>query len=64
MASGTGTIQTTAWAPLWVRDLANVLGQDESAMRNFLYKAGKLGYLTPIVKDRFSSQKRSTLIHV
>ncbi|HDR0612469.1 selenocysteine-specific translation elongation factor [Pasteurella multocida] len=39
--------------PLWVRDLANVLGQDESAMRNFLYKAGKLGYLTPIVKDRF-----------
>lgn len=23
-----------------MRDLANVLGQDESAMRNFLYKAG------------------------
>ena len=22
-------------------------------MRNFLYKAGKLGYLMPIVKDRF-----------
>ena len=22
-------------------------------MRNFMYKAGKLGYLTPIVKDRF-----------
>ena len=22
-------------------------------MRNFLYKAGKLGYLTAVVKDRF-----------
>ncbi len=22
-------------------------------MRNFMYKAEKLGYLTPIVKDRF-----------
>ncbi|MGC6407697.1 selenocysteine-specific translation elongation factor [Bisgaard Taxon 45] len=39
--------------PLWVRDLAKVLGLDETTMRNFLYKAGKLGYLTPIVKDRF-----------
>ncbi len=38
---------------LWVRDLADKLGQTESDMRNFLYKAGKLGYLTPIVKDRF-----------
>ncbi|TYB28967.1 selenocysteine-specific translation elongation factor [Aggregatibacter actinomycetemcomitans] len=38
---------------LWVRDLANVLGQEENAMRNFLYKAGKLGYLTAVVKDRF-----------
>lgn len=39
--------------PLWVRDLANMLTQDEGAMRNFLYKAGKLGYLTAVVKDRF-----------
>ncbi|URL01846.1 selenocysteine-specific translation elongation factor [Avibacterium sp. 21-595] len=38
---------------LWVRDLANLLDLDESTMRNFLYKAGKLGYLTPIVRDRF-----------
>ncbi|WP_101776409.1 selenocysteine-specific translation elongation factor [Pasteurella oralis] len=38
---------------LWVRDLAAVLAQEETVMRNFLYKAGKLGYLTPIVKDRF-----------
>ncbi|UDW83250.1 selenocysteine-specific translation elongation factor [Pasteurella canis] len=38
---------------LWVRDLANVLEQEETTMRTFLYKAGKLGYLTPIVKDRF-----------
>ncbi|PJG83272.1 selenocysteine-specific translation elongation factor [Caviibacterium pharyngocola] len=38
---------------LWVRDLADSLGQEENAMRNFLYKAGKLGYLTAVVKDRF-----------
>ena len=38
---------------LWVRDLAKELSRDENEMRNFLYKAGKLGYLTPIVKDRF-----------
>ncbi|MFZ7236492.1 selenocysteine-specific translation elongation factor [Avibacterium gallinarum] len=38
---------------LWVRDLANLLELEESEMRNFLYKAGKLGYLTPIVRDRF-----------
>ncbi|TDQ57699.1 selenocysteine-specific translation elongation factor SelB [Mesocricetibacter intestinalis] len=38
---------------LWVRDLAALLGKEEALMRNFLYKAGKLGYLIPIVKDRF-----------
>ncbi|OOF77519.1 selenocysteine-specific translation elongation factor [Rodentibacter caecimuris] len=38
---------------VWVRDMANALGTDENSMRNFMYKAGKLGYLTPIVKDRF-----------
>lgn len=37
----------------WVRDLATILSVEETTMRNFLYKAGKLGYLTPIVKDRF-----------
>ncbi|WP_443091073.1 selenocysteine-specific translation elongation factor [Basfia succiniciproducens] len=39
--------------PLWVRDLAQNLGFDETLMRNFLYKAGKLGFLTAVVKDRF-----------
>lgn len=38
---------------LWVRDIANHLDVDETEMRNLLYKAGKLGYLIPIVKDRF-----------
>ena len=30
---------------IWVRDMATALAQDESVMRNFMYKAGKLGYL-------------------
>ncbi|OOF43865.1 selenocysteine-specific translation elongation factor [Rodentibacter rarus] len=38
---------------IWVRDMAKALGLDEGEMRNFMYKAGKLGYLTPIIKDRF-----------
>ncbi|WP_373819147.1 selenocysteine-specific translation elongation factor [Glaesserella sp.] len=38
---------------LWVRDIATALSVDETHMRNLLYKAGKLGYLVPIVKDRF-----------
>ncbi|MDH2998315.1 selenocysteine-specific translation elongation factor [Pasteurellaceae bacterium LFhippo2] len=38
---------------LWVRDIASELSVDETQMRNLLYKAGKLGYLVPIVKDRF-----------
>ncbi|OOH89070.1 selenocysteine-specific translation elongation factor [Pasteurellaceae bacterium 15-036681] len=38
---------------LWVRDIASELSIDETQMRNLLYKAGKLGYLVPIVKDRF-----------
>lgn len=38
---------------LWVRDIASELSVDETEMRNLLYKAGKLGYLVPIVKDRF-----------
>lgn len=37
----------------WVRDIANSLQIDEAQMRQFLYKAGKLGYLIPIVRDRF-----------
>lgn len=38
---------------LWVRDIASELSVEEQEMRNLLYKAGKLGYLVPIVKDRF-----------
>lgn len=38
---------------IWVRDMAKALVFDEEPMRNFMYKAGKLGYLTPVVKDRF-----------
>lgn len=38
---------------LWVRDIATQLCADETLIRNLLYKAGKLGYLVPIVKDRF-----------
>ncbi|QIM67616.1 selenocysteine-specific translation elongation factor [Mannheimia granulomatis] len=38
---------------LWVRDIASSLSVDETKMRNLLYKAGKLGYLIPIVRDRF-----------
>ena len=38
---------------LWVRDIASELSVDETQMRNLLYKAGKLGYVVPIVKDRF-----------
>ena len=28
---------------IWVRDMATALAQDESVMRNFMYKAGKIG---------------------
>ena len=43
---------------LWVRDIASELCCDETEMRNLLYKAGKLGYLIPIVKDRFLLSER------
>ena len=43
---------------LWVRDIATELCCDETEMRNLLYKAGKLGYLIPIVKDRFLLSER------
>lgn len=47
------TFESQKGQPLWVRDLATQFDIDEKIMRQFLYKAGKLGYLTPIVKDRF-----------
>lgn len=45
---------------LWVRDIASELSIDETEMRNLLYKAGKLGYLVPIVKDRFLLHEQIT----
>lgn len=45
---------------LWVRDIAVKLSVEESTMRNLLYKAGKLGYLVPIVKDRFLTFEQTT----
>lgn len=46
---------------LWVRDIASELVIDEQVMRNLLYKAGKLGYLAPIVKDRFLTFEQISL---
>lgn len=43
----------TTTQALWVREVAQALSLDETFTRNLLYKAGKLGYLIPIVKDRF-----------
>lgn len=43
---------------LWVREIAQALSQDETAIRNLLYKAGKLGYVMPIVKDRFLTSEQ------
>lgn len=45
---------------LWVRDIAATLMIDETQMRNLLYKAGKLGYVIPIVKDRFLLNEQIT----
>ncbi|MFC0322144.1 selenocysteine-specific translation elongation factor [Gallibacterium melopsittaci] len=43
--------------PIWVRDMATTLAIDEDEMRRFMYKAGKMGLLMPIVKDRFFRQE-------
>lgn len=43
---------------LWVREVAQALSMDETAIRNLLYKAGKLGYVMPIVKDRFLTSEQ------
>ena len=43
-----------------MRDIATELSVDETEMRNLLYKAGKLGYLIPIVKDRFLLSEQIT----
>ena len=39
---------------IWVRDMANTLGYEENLMRNFMYKAGKLGFLTAVERPFLS----------
>ncbi|MGY6773364.1 selenocysteine-specific translation elongation factor [Gallibacterium sp. ZY190522] len=48
---------TKTTQPIWVRDMAKILSLDEQEMRCFMYKAGKMGLLIPIVKDRFFRQQ-------
>ncbi|QDY40449.1 selenocysteine-specific translation elongation factor [Candidatus Pantoea soli] len=39
--------------PLWVRDIATALQQDEETIRSLLLTAARLGHLTAIVRDRY-----------
>lgn len=39
--------------PLWVRDIANQLGEDEERIRQLLLTAAQLGHVTAIVRDRY-----------
>lgn len=39
--------------PLWVRDIAASLQQDEQAIRSLLLTAARLGHITAIVRDRY-----------
>ncbi|MHC2598074.1 selenocysteine-specific elongation factor [Kluyvera sp. 1366] len=39
--------------PLWVRDIALALQQDEQAIRSLLLTAARLGHITAIVRDRY-----------
>ena len=39
--------------PLWVRDIAVALQQDEQAIRVLLLTAARLGHITAIVRDRY-----------
>ncbi len=39
--------------PLWVRDIALALQQDEQAIRALLLTAARLGHITAIVRDRY-----------
>ncbi|MCZ4059680.1 selenocysteine-specific translation elongation factor [Pantoea sp. LMR881] len=39
--------------PLWVRDIAQALTQDETAIRDLLLTAARLGHITAIVRDRY-----------
>ncbi|WP_345827566.1 selenocysteine-specific translation elongation factor [Pantoea sp. BRR-3P] len=39
--------------PLWVRDIALTLQQDEQTIRSLLLTAARLGHITAIVRDRY-----------
>ena len=39
--------------PLWVRDIAKLLGEEETAIRQLLLTAAQLGHVTAIVRDRY-----------
>lgn len=39
--------------PLWVRDIAKLLGEEEAAIRQLLLTAAQLGHVTAIVRDRY-----------
>ncbi|MBU6518707.1 selenocysteine-specific translation elongation factor [Pantoea sp. B270] len=39
--------------PLWVRDIADALQQDEAQIRGLLLTAARLGHITAIVRDRY-----------
>jgi selenocysteine-specific elongation factor len=39
--------------PLWVRDIARQLGEEEACIRQLLLTAAQLGHVTAIVRDRY-----------
>lgn len=39
--------------PLWVRDIAKLLGEEEATIRQLLLTAAQLGHVTAIVRDRY-----------
>ncbi|MBV8681140.1 MAG: selenocysteine-specific translation elongation factor [Aquitalea sp.] len=51
------TAFTDTTEPRWVRDLATNLAIDESAMRQLLQKAARLGHVVAVVQDRYFSSE-------
>jgi selenocysteine-specific elongation factor len=44
--------------PLWVRDIAQQLGEEEETIRRLLLTAAQLGHVTAIVRDRYYRSDR------
>lgn len=44
--------------PLWVRDIARQLGEEEETIRRLLLTAAQLGHVTAIVRDRYYRSDR------